>query len=69
MGPSNFCEIADRMSESGQMTVVFNEICIFRIKMNKKVKDDSKKYFNQLSGACSTQKLVEIHNIQPSKLE
>ena len=31
-------------------------------KYNKKVENGSKKYFNQLSGAHSTQNLVKIHN-------
>ena len=31
------------------------------LKTRKKLKNSSKKYFNQLSGACCTQKIVEIH--------
>ena len=31
--------------------------------ITKKIENSSKKYFNQLSGARSTQKLLKIHNI------
>ena len=34
----------------------------------KKVKYGPKKYFAKLSGPCSTQKLVEIHNKEPKRL-
>ena len=40
------------------------EITENSLKLLKKVENRSKKYFDQLSGAHSTQKMVEIHNTQ-----
>ena len=38
------------------------------LKLLKKVENGSKKYFDQLSSACSTQKLIKIHNQYPLSL-
>ena len=37
------------------------------MKMNKKIEIGQKGYFNKFSGAPSTQKLIEIHNIKQRK--